>query len=69
MVITRRVSLWQIIEEAQYARIFIIHGEEVVVLYATVAAKISYPFPSIVRRYVIAEVIGQVDQLRALVPR
>ena len=69
MVVARAGALRHIVEEAQDASIFVIEGEEVVVHYAAVAAIVCHPLPSHLGRDVVAEALGQVGLLRALVPR
>ena len=68
MVVAGGELAGHVVEEAEYAGVLVIDGEEVVVHGVARAAAVEHPLPSVARGDVVAEAVGQVGQHVAIVP-
>ena len=68
VVITRRHTARQIVEETEDSRVFIVNGKEVVIRDYRTSATVKHPFPTIFGGEAFRKLIGQVGQLFAFVP-
>ena len=69
VVITRRHSVRQIVEETKDSRVLIVNGKEIVIGHYRTSATVKHPFPAVFGGQSVCKLIGQVGLFFAFVPR